>query len=427
MEKSEMNLHVQPTKALVDQPVDICVSDLPANGKVKISASYRLPWAKDVLWESFAWFTADAVGRVDLSQQKPESGSYDFIDCMGLIASVQSQDPKALEKITRNISVEESLFIEITAECDQERESVQLERFFKTPEIQRQKIAGEFVGEFFFSDNPNNKTILWLGGSGSSLAVNALVCAPLASHGFNVLGVPFFGEKGLPDQLSRVPLEQIEKALAWLQTNPLTAGKEIQVLGMSKGAEAALLLASFYPVIQRLVVWAPHAYCFQGIAFKNESSWTYQGQDLPYIHMKNRWILADMLGCMIKNKPFAFTNIYRKGLANANNKEEARIKIENAQADLLMMTSTECGMWNTYDGSVEIMETLRKCHYPHRYDLIVYENAGEPYLVPYVIPVGLTSSKMMPRLVLSIGGTLEGNHHARTDAWEKTIAYLGQA
>jgi hypothetical protein len=83
-------------------------------------------------------------------------------------------------------------------------------------------------------------------------------------------------------------------------------------------------------------------------------------------------------------------------------------------------------MWNTYDGSVQIMNTLRKCNYPHRYDWIVYEDAGEPYYVPYVIPAGESSVKMAPRLVLSMGGTLEGNARARDDSWVKTIEFFSR-
>src|SRR4029077_19660471 len=102
MEDFYMFLHIQPIVALCDQKIDICASDLPAHGKVKISVSLRLPWAKDVLYESAAWFTADADGKVDLSRQKPDSGSYDYVDSMGLIDSVRSWDPKALEKIAHN-------------------------------------------------------------------------------------------------------------------------------------------------------------------------------------------------------------------------------------------------------------------------------------------------------------------------------------
>jgi len=419
-----MKLKVQPLVALCDTKLDIDLSGLPPASKVKISASMVLPWAKDVVYESCAWFTTDASGNLDLSKQKPDSGSYDFIDSMGLIVSMKSRDPKAMEKIARNISVDESMFIDILAECGQERASVRVERIFKTLEIKSQQITDGFVGELFYPDAPANKTIVWLAGSGGGLGINSLVCAPLASHGFNVLSLPYFGEKGLPAQLSRVPLEYFERAFAWLMKNPITTGKEIQILGMSKGAELALILASHHPFITKMVLWAPHAYCFQGIAYKNESSWTLAGRDLPYIRLRNGWVYANMLDGFFKNKPFEFASIYKKVIALAQNREEARIKVEDAQTDLLLFTSKQCGMWNTYDGSLQIMETLRKNNYPHFYDLIVYEDAGEPYLVPYVIPAGESEMKFAPRLVLRLGGSLEGNAHTRADAWEQTVAFF---
>jgi hypothetical protein len=89
-----------------------------------------------------------------------------------------------------------------------------------------------------------------------------------------------------------------------------------------------------------------------------------------------------------------------------------------------LFTSKQCNMWNTYDGSVQIIDTLRKYNYPHKYDLVVYEDAGEPYYVPYVFPAGETTAKMAPRLVFSMGGTLEGNAHARADSWEKAIEFF---
>jgi esterase/lipase len=420
----DMKLNIQPVVALCDQKLDICVSELPPHGKVKISASMSLPWAKSVLYESAAWFTADANGQVDLSRQKPDSGSYDFVDSMGLIVSMKSRDPKAIAKIGQKIFMSESLFIDIVAECERDRACAKLERLFMTADIKSQRISDEFVGELFYTENTNNKTIIWLGGSGSGLGVNSPVAAALASHGFNVLSLPYFGEKGLPAQLSEIPLEYFERVFAWLSKNPVTSGKEIRILGMSKGAELALILASRNPLITRMALWAPHAYCFQGIAFKNVSSWTYEGKSLPFIQLKNRWVIENMISCFIKNEPFGYTHTFRKGLGLAKNKQAARIKVEDAHADLLMFTSKDCNMWNTYDGCAQIMDTLQKCSYPHKYDLVVYEDAGEPYYVPYVIPAGETTLKMAPRLVLSLGGTLEGNAHARADAWEKIIEFF---
>src|SRR5690242_11830388 len=141
-----MKLQIQPLVTLVDQRVDICISELPPFSKVEIHASMCLPWAKDVSFESSAWFTADSTGRVDLSSQKPDAGSYDFIDSMGLIDSLKSPDPKAIEKLTQNISVDECFFIEIYAECGSDHANTRLERLFKTPDIKNEKITDEFVG-----------------------------------------------------------------------------------------------------------------------------------------------------------------------------------------------------------------------------------------------------------------------------------------
>jgi esterase/lipase len=421
-----MKLIVEPLAALCDEKLNICISGLPPFGKVRISASMHLPWAKSVHYDSFAWFTADSLGNVDLAKQKPDSGTYNFIDSMGLIVSMKSKDPKAIEKIGQNISVDENLIINIVAECEQDRANVRLERLFMTDNIKRQRISDEFVGELFYSEDADHPLIVLLGGSGSSLNANSPIAAVLASRGFNVLSVAYFGDKGLPAQLSQVPLEYFEKIFKWLSENPKTRGKEIRVLGMSKGAELALILASRYAFIKKMALFAPHAYCFQGLAFKNVSSWTYQDKSLPFIRLKNHWLFTNIIHCFIKNEPFGYTHTYKKGLDVAQNREAARIKVENAHASLLLFTSKQCNMWNTYDGCIQIMDTLNKCNYQYGCDMVVYENAGEPYYVPYVIPAGESTLKIAPRLVLSTGGNLQGNAYAQADSWTKAIEFLKQ-
>jgi hypothetical protein len=89
---------------------------------------------------------------------------------------------------------------------------------------------------------------------------------------------------------------------------------------MSEGAELALLLASRYPYITKVATFSPHAYCFQGIAYKNESSWIYEGKDLPFIQLKNRWVFGGMLSGFIENELFKFASVCKKGLAVTKNK-----------------------------------------------------------------------------------------------------------
>ena len=419
-----MKLQIQPMVGLCDERIDIRISELPSFGKVKISASMSLPWAKDVNFESNAWFTADSSGTVDLSKQKPDAGTYDFVDSMGLIVSMKSKNINAIKKIGQNISVNNSLFIDIVAECEQERVYAKLERLFMTKEVKSQRISDEFVGELFYTENTNNKTIVFLGGSGSGLAANSPIAAVLASHGFNVLSVAYFEEQGLPAKLAEIPLEYFERVFTWLMKNSITKGKEIQLLGISKGGELALLLASRYPFITKVAAFAPHAYCFQGLNFKNVSSWSYEGKSLPFIPLKNHIVITNMISCFIKNKPFGFTYTYKKGVNTAKNREAARIKIENTKADILLFAGKQDNIWNSYDGCVQIMDDLRKHNFQYNYNFFAYKNAGHPFYAPYIIPAGETMLKMAPRLVFSSGGTLEANAHSQADSWEKAIEFF---
>ena len=418
-----MKLHIQPLAALCDSKISISVSELLPHGKVTLKARMCFPWAKHVHFESCASFTADSDGYIDLSKQKPDSGSYDFVDSMGLISSLNIVSGKYGD-IAQNMSVDESLFIDISAEHGQEKENAKLERLFKSPEVKNQKINDKFVGEFFYSEESNYKTILMIGGSGGELGANLPIASLLASHGFNVLTVAYFNEKGLPPKLAEIPLEYFETVFAWLNSNSLTAGKEIYLHCTSKGGELGLILASRYPFIKKVAAFAPHAYCFQGLNFKNVSSWTYVGKPLPYIRLKNSTVIANMLSSFIKNEPFGFTHTYKKGLQNAKNKEAARIKVENSKADILLFAGDQDNIWNAYDGCVEIVDTLRRNNYQYIYEFCAYKNAGHPFYAPYILPAGASSMKVAPRLTFSTGGTMEGNAQAQVDSWEKMLEFF---
>ena len=250
----------------------------------------------------------------------------------------------------------------------------------------------------------------------------------LASRGFNVLALAYFGEKGVSSSLAEIRLEYFERVFAWLAKNPVTDSKELYVWGGSIGGELALLLASRYPIITKVVAVNPHAYCLQGLTFKNVSSWSYGGKSLPFIKFAWRSFLADVINCFIKNKPFGLTYTYKKSVELAKNREEARIKIENAQANILLFGGQKDDMWNTHDACVKVMEELATHNYPYAYQYVTYENAGHASYAPYIIPVGEMTApmKIAPRLVFSPGGTLEGNAHALEDSWEKTIEFFSQ-
>jgi hypothetical protein len=132
-----------------------------------------------------------------------------------------------------------------------------------------------------------------------------------------------------------------------------------------------------------------------------------------------------MAGCFIKNKPFGYTHTHVMGLNRAKNKPDARIRVEDIKADMLLFSGKQCNMWNAFDGCTEIMDTLEKSGFPYKFEHIAYEDAGEPFYAPYIIPESIRlSMKIAPRLSLSMGGTLQGNTDAVIDSWERMLAFF---
>jgi len=423
-----MKLEIEPLQALCDERVNICVDDVPSAGVVKLTASMHIPWAEGVEYGSQACFTAGSSGRLDLSRQKPDSGSYDFADSMGLILSMQRVRGR-LSDVLRDISVSQSLWIDITAECGSERSSARLERRLMSPELKCLEIHDEFVGQLYYTGNSSSKTVIYLGGSSNEDLCTILPpAALLASHGFNVLALAFFGAKGLNSALAEVPLEYFEKVFAWLEKSPLTRCREIYVYGGSIGAELALLLASRYPVITRVVAVNPLAWCFQGLTLKRVSQWTYAGASLPFVRLSWGSALSDMWRCFIRNEPFGFAYTYRKSLEAAANREEARIKLENSNADVLLFGGQKDGWWDTHNACLEMIEGLARHNYPHAYEYVSYEDGGHACYAPFVIPVHEFSAqtRIAPRLVLSEGIRWEANAHMLEDSWMRALEFFSR-
>ncbi len=100
--------------------------------------------------------------------------------------------------------------------------------------------------------------ILFLGGSEGGLSSGVTRMAKdLQSRGYSVLHVSYFGAPGQPPILSLIPLETFDRALAWLKAQPDVDPARIAVVGGSKGAEAALIVAARHPELRAVVAGMP--------------------------------------------------------------------------------------------------------------------------------------------------------------------------
>lgn len=423
-----MKIDVSNIEALVTEKIKIKVFELSPNSKLKISMKMELPWCKGEEYSSYGVFFSDEKGEVDLDLANPVEGTYETSHSMGLIYSLKKSGTKG-KNIAENISINEPMIMNMVFESADEKEEIHLKRTFKTEDVIVANIyEEEFSGQLFYKEKSNNKIVLMLGGSDGNMQALTLLAAPLASRGFNVLIVPYFASEGLPEKLEKVPLEYFERIFKWIENNEITRSKEIFLHGTSKGGELVLLLASRYKQIKKVVAVEPHTYCFQalsGMMIGNDvSSWSYKDESIPYIKVDNNIFFQEQKKAVEKGIPFGFASTYKKGIERAANREEARIKVENSEADILMIAGKEDNIWNSYDGCLEILCNLKKSNYKYNVELLTCDKMGHPMPVPYIIPISETLSMNMMGGVFSSGGTIEGNAEGQFKSWQRTIEFF---
>ena len=135
---------------------------------------------------------------------------------------------------------------------------------------------GAFQGFHLKPDNKlYNGVVVFYGGSDGSPFFE--VAQLYAEKGYETLSVFLFGMKNQQASLTKVPLDQFDDVLDYINKN-IEDNTTITVMGVSKGAEYVLNLAARYDEISNVIVMAPVAYTFSGLssdAVSSSSSWTW--------------------------------------------------------------------------------------------------------------------------------------------------------
>ena len=97
---------------------------------------------------------------------------------------------------------------------------------------------------YFAKDDLRNKTAIILIGGGQWGDYWAQEFAKKEMVG---LSIAYFGKEGLPNLPEEIELEYFEKVINWIRKQPQVDPKKIVVMGASRNAELALIIASTFP------------------------------------------------------------------------------------------------------------------------------------------------------------------------------------
>jgi dienelactone hydrolase len=424
----EVKLIVEPLEAMSFEQVIIQAKGLQPGSCVVLG----LEMTDDggVAWASSAAFVADDGGNVDTSRHAPTSGAYDFVDPAGLFWTLKPvSENRPSGAFGKSLAPHE-----MTAwlEVDGERVASQsFKRLRLAPGVERIEVREkDTVGTLFLPSGEDVRpAILVLSGSEGGTFEPA--ASQYAAQGYVAFALAYFGIEDLPEELEEIPVETVERALEWLARHPRVNGDKIAVWGASKGAELALLAASFYPQIKAVVGKSASAYVFESIGESmgkaHKSSWTRGGSPAPFVPLQfNTRIGMSYFWSRFRKKPWPTRPMYAYAIKRAADLESARIKVENIKGPILVTGGGQDSVWPSDEMARAIEKVLAFKKRKFADVILTYPDAGHQIASPYASTT-INYLTVDGGFVELLGGTPKGNAMASEDSFPKINDFLAKA
>ncbi|HDZ14232.1 MAG TPA: palmitoyl-CoA hydrolase [Pricia sp.] len=228
-----------------------------------------------------------------------------------------------------------------------------------------------FQADLFVKDDVNNKTAIVLIGGGpwgdywaNEFAKNKMVG----------LSLPYVYEENLPKLPEKIDLVYFKNALQWLGQLAEVDPDKIIVMGASRNAELALLIASKFPeIVSGVIAYAPSSVSWSNSVLPYNSdtlkaSWTYKGTDIPYVPTEkitpNNADKIEMLA------------YWEKGLSKIDFVNKALIKVEQIRGPILLFSGIDDEVWPSAKMANMIEQRLAENNFKPHFSNIKYKDAG---------------------------------------------------
>jgi dienelactone hydrolase len=416
-----LELTVIPRISVVDRPVEISVRAAP-------SALVRMQFVMQrfgLTFSSDAVFQVPPSGLLRLSRSAPLSGSYGGTNAMGLFWSAVPTDeaPKPFSAGRGSDLVARPFTI--VAYSGSQTASVSGERIVIADDVKRQVVdSGDFVATTFaHTASGCHPGVVVLGGSEGGVPEEQ--AAVLASHGLTTMALAYFGAPGLSKSLTNIPIELVQRAIVFMQSNPTVCDRGVALMGGSKGAELALLAASVFNDVRAVVALKPASVVFYGLSGDTaplQSSWSYRGQPLPFANGSVPSAIQRELSLQqSSHRRPAYVDDYRARLQN-NTDPAAIIKVERIMAPVLLVAGSVDRLWPSEYMAKQILQRRSTMSRRFADQLLVYAEAGHLIGLPFVFAKAELSHSF-----LDVGGSPEADETASEQSWPVIVEFLRNA
>ena len=235
---------------------------------------------------------------------------------------------------------------------------------------------GQVDVELFAREGGKRPLLVGLGGGEGGNAWASARWKPqrdrFLDQGYALLALGYFGTPNSPENLDRISLDGVHAAIVKAAQDPRVDGRCIAIVGGSRGAELALLLASHYPDINAVVAIVPGSAVFPALTdAMTTPGFSLNDQPLPFVPMT--WGATPDL--LVGNLRGAIETIMHDEAAM----QRAAIAVEKINGPVQFVSASRDEMWPSKEMADAMMLRLKANGFLHHSEhLVVQGGHGEP-------------------------------------------------
>jgi len=268
---------------------------------------------------------------------------------------------------------------------------------------------------------PGRAAVIMIPGAGGS-NFQTLPAYLLAARGFTVLSLPYYGLDGLS-----IPIEYFSRAIDLLRRDYIGKyiGKDrkLVVLGISRGAEAAAMVALQRDDIAGLLLLSPSSVLNSGwgTGFRSAvPAWTLHGSALPFMPS----VEGEDEVMRAQTPPYRTRARYDLRLDKLAVDDPARIPFETIRGDVVLLACDQDEIWPSARMSAEIVERTRRGG-KRNVANFVFPGCGHDLGAPVWPMTSRDYRWPADGPFFTLGGTAQAAWHGQKAAWSVLLKYLG--
>ncbi|XP_052269224.1 acyl-coenzyme A amino acid N-acyltransferase 1-like isoform X2 [Dreissena polymorpha] len=400
-------LTVNPKRhLLVDDKLSISISGLKGREKITVHAHME---EDDKKFESFGWFEVGYDGQVDLTKSASCGGTYEGVSSMGLFWSMVPCPGQmdGIRLMKKNIETPFKTVLSVHEgyqSLDQLRESAgeilcstEIERFYKAQAVKKVEVTdGRLRGMLYLPPGPGPYpgVIDLFGTVGGIVEFRS---ALLASRGIASFALPYFRYKDLPASLDEIDLDYFMEAIDYLLKRDDIIQNGVGVVGVSKGGDIALMMATHNPKVRAVVN-------INGCTFCASYPMKYSGGDIPEVRLNmEKMELIDGRFATKSTLDYTPDDIFKVWKHDA--------KVLNILSEDDMCSPKEC---------IRLLHSLYPSKKVHNCIVAAYKGAGHLVEPPYT-PLCSYSYHKTFDIFMWWGGKPADHAFAQEDSWWRIL------